>query len=126
MHEPNDLEIRLNGELIESIKVVDNLVSKVALDRIQKGLELPSKAGPATLGVNFVDDGALVEGMLRPYYAITSVSTRVTVSKKPELLGGASRAIRPTVSGRYTSAKKDFQLPTSLIESQTRNIVPLG
>ena len=74
LHEPNDLEIRLNGELIESIKVGRQPGEQSGTGPDTEGVEIRffAKAGPATLGVNFVDDGALAEGMLRPYYAITS------------------------------------------------------
>ena len=74
LHEPNDLEVRLNGELIQSIKVGRQPGEQSGTGPDAEGVEIRffAKAGPATLGVNFVDDGALAEGMLRPYYAITS------------------------------------------------------
>ena len=96
----------------------------MALDRIQKGLKFAfAKAGPATLGVNFVDDGALAEGMLRPYYAITSYEYAGDRVEKTGIARVELRAIRRTVSGRHTSAKKDFQLPTSLIRESGRGIL---
>ena len=74
LHEPNDLEVRLNGELIRSIKVGRQPGEQNGTGPDAEGVEIRffSEAGPATLGINFIEDGALAEGMLRPYYAITS------------------------------------------------------
>ena len=74
LHESNDLEVRLDGELIETIKVGRQPGEENGNGPDVEGVEVSftAKAGPANLGVNFVDDSALFEGMLRPYYAITS------------------------------------------------------
>ncbi|MED5529478.1 MAG: DUF1587 domain-containing protein, partial [Pseudomonadota bacterium] len=74
LHEPSELEIRLNGERIQSINVGRQPGEESGNGPDVEGLEvrLFAKAGPATLGVNFVDDSSLAEGMLRPHYPVTS------------------------------------------------------
>jgi len=74
LHESNDLEVRLDGELIETIKVGRQIGEETGTGPDAEGVEVQftAKAGPASLGVHFVGDSALAEGMLRPYYAITS------------------------------------------------------
>lgn len=74
LHEANDLEIRLNGELVDSIEVGRQPGEESGTGPEVEGVEVrfSAQAGPAILGVNFVGDSALAEGMLRPYYAITS------------------------------------------------------
>ena len=74
LHEPNDLEVRLDGELIETIKVGRQVGEENGTGPDVEGVEVrfTAKAGAAVLGINFVDDSALAEGMLRPHYAITS------------------------------------------------------
>lgn len=74
LHESNDLEVRLDGELIKTIKVGRQPGEESGNGPDVEGVEVSftANAGPANLGVNFVDDSALSEGMLRPYYAITS------------------------------------------------------
>lgn len=74
LHEPNDLEVRLDGTLIETIEVGRQAGEQSGTGPEVEGVEVRfvAKAGSAVLGVNFVNNGALAEGMLRPYYAITS------------------------------------------------------
>ncbi|MED6332811.1 MAG: DUF1592 domain-containing protein, partial [Pseudomonadota bacterium] len=74
LHEPSELEVRLNGERIQSINVGRQPGEESGNGPDVEGLEvrLFAKAGPATLGVNFVDDSSLAEGMLRPHYPVTS------------------------------------------------------
>ena len=72
--EPNDMEVRLNGELIQSIKLGRQSGVESGNGPDAEGVEIRffAEAGPANLGVNFIADSALAEGMLRPHYAITS------------------------------------------------------
>ena len=66
LHESNDLEVRLDGELIKTIEVGRQPGEESGNGPDVEGVEVSftAKAGPANLGVNFVDDRALSEGML--------------------------------------------------------------
>ena len=111
----------MNGELIESIKVGRQPGEQSGTGPDTEGVEIRffAKAGPATLGVNFVDDGALAEGMLRPYYAITSYEYAGDRVEKTGIARVELRGPYGELSRGDTPAKKDFQLQTSLIrESQ--------
>ena len=74
LHEPSELEIRLNSERIQTINVGRQPGEERGNGPDVEGLEVRffAKAGPATLGANFVDNSSLAEGMLRPYYPVTS------------------------------------------------------
>ena len=74
LHESSEMEIRLNGERIEQIQVGRQAGEERGTGPDVEGIEVRffATAGPATLGVNFVADSSLTEGMQRPHYAITS------------------------------------------------------
>jgi hypothetical protein len=74
LHEANQLEVRLDGELIRQIEVGRPASEENGTGTDVEGIEVRffAAAGPATLAVNFIDDGSLAEGMQRPHYAITS------------------------------------------------------
>jgi len=74
LHEPSTLEVRLNGELVQQIQVGRQPGEESGTGPDVDGIEvrLDVEAGPATLGVYFVGDSSLSEGMQRPHYAITS------------------------------------------------------
>ena len=86
--EPNTLEVRLDGTLIESLTVggADRLLESSRQNSSgflarrdlrnvpDDGHEVrfAAKAGPATLAVSFVDKGVALEGMRRPFYRVSS------------------------------------------------------
>ena len=79
--EPNDLEVRLNGEKIKQFRVGGSDTPSAGATPQPRsraaevdGLEVrfSAKAGPAVLAVSFAKKAPVPEGMLRPKYAITS------------------------------------------------------
>ena len=80
--EPNTLEVRLDGNLVQSLTVggVDRLLeSSRGRGRDLRNVpddghevRFAAKAGPATLAVSFIDKGVVLEGMRRPFYRVTS------------------------------------------------------
>ena len=77
----HQLEIRLDGELIDTLTVGGPIFDENG-EEVRRDLRnvpddgqqvrFTAKAGPATLGVSFVDQTAYLEGMLRPDYRVTS------------------------------------------------------
>ena len=75
------LEVRLDGELIDTLTVGGPLFDANG-EEVRRDLRnvpddgqqvrFTAKAGPATLGISFVDQTAYLEGMLRPDYRVTS------------------------------------------------------
>ena len=81
MLEPHQLEVRLDGALVESLTVggpirgPDGLPERRDLRNVPddgQEVRLAAPAGPATLAVSFVDRRAYREGMRRPDYRVTS------------------------------------------------------
>ncbi len=81
MLEPHQLEVRLDGALVESLTVggpipgPDGLPVRRDLRNVPddgQEVRFAAKAGPATLAVSFVDRRAYREGMRRPDYRVTS------------------------------------------------------
>ena len=79
--EPHQVEVRLDGRLVESLTVggplpsADGTPVRRDLRNVPddgQEVRFPGKAGPATLSVSFVDQRAYREGMLRPDYRVTS------------------------------------------------------
>ena len=79
--EPHELEVRLDGALVESLTVGgpvfdedDNPARRDLRNVPDDGQEVrfAAQAGPATLAVSFVDQQAYLEGMRRPDYRVTS------------------------------------------------------
>ena len=80
--EPHELEVRLDGALIDSFTVGGPVldengeaISRRDLRNVPddgREVRFTAKAGPAVLGVSFAGQGALLEGMRRPIYAVTS------------------------------------------------------
>lgn len=80
---PQELQIRLNGELVKQSKVGPLPATRKAGSQARRidtpleemdGLEarFSARAGPGVLAVTFAKDAHLPEGMLRPVYSITS------------------------------------------------------
>ena len=81
MLEPHQLEVRLDGALVESLTVggpilgPDGLPVRRDLRNVPddgQEVRFAARAGPATLAVSFVDQRAYREGMRRPDYRVTS------------------------------------------------------
>ncbi len=81
MLEPHALEVRLDGTLVESLTVggpvFDDDGKPTRRDLRNdpddgQEVRFMAKAGPATLAVSFIDQGAVLEGMRRPGYRVTS------------------------------------------------------
>ena len=79
--EPHRLEVRLDGALVESLAVGGPVFDKDGEPTRRDLRNVPddgqevrfaARAGPATLAVSFVDQGAYREGMRRPDYRVTS------------------------------------------------------
>ncbi len=82
--EPHDLEIRLDGALVEALAVggppeaaaeTDGTPRRRDLRNVEddgREVRFTATAGPATIGVSFVAKGAVREGMRRPEYSVTS------------------------------------------------------
>ncbi len=80
--EPHTLEVRLDGSILESQTVggVDRLLESTRgrgrdLRNVPddgQEIRFAAKAGPATLSVSFVNKGAVLEGMRRPFYRVSS------------------------------------------------------
>ena len=83
MTEPHTLEVRLDGTLVKSLTIggSDRLLDSernperkdlrnVPDDRQE--VRFTAKAGPATLAVSYVNKGAVLEGMRRPFYRVSS------------------------------------------------------
>ncbi|MCY4027494.1 MAG: DUF1592 domain-containing protein, partial [Acidobacteria bacterium] len=81
MLEPHELEVRLDGALVESLTVGgpifddDGNSTRRDLRNVPddgQEVRFAARAGPATLAVSFVDQQAYLEGMRRPDYRVTS------------------------------------------------------
>tara|TARA_B110000438_G_scaffold302129_1_gene358885 strand:- start:403 stop:2823 length:2421 start_codon:yes stop_codon:yes gene_type:complete len=74
LHEPNELELRVNGKRVQQISVGRPIGEESGNGPNVDGVEVRffANAGPSTIGVNFIGDSSLAEGMRRPHYAITS------------------------------------------------------
>ena len=81
MLEPHQLEVRLDGALVQSLTVggpipgPDGLPVRRDLRNVPddgQEVRFAAQAGPATLAVSFVDQRAYREGMRRPDYRVTS------------------------------------------------------
>ncbi len=81
MLEPHQLEVRLDGALVESLTVGGPILGPDGLPERRDLRNVPddgqevrfaAPAGPATLAVSFVDQRAYREGMRRPDYRVTS------------------------------------------------------
>ena len=82
MLEPHELQVRLDGTLIESFTVGGPVFDENGERTTRRDLRnvpddgqevrFTAKAGPAMLSVSFADQSAFLEGMRRPLYAITS------------------------------------------------------
>ena len=78
--ERSDLEVRLDGALIETLTVGSRRPVGGETPRPDfrntdddgQEVRFAAKAGPAVIGVSFVDKGAVLEGMRRPHYPVTS------------------------------------------------------
>ena len=79
--EPHQLEVRLDGALVESLTVGGpvfdedgNPARRDLRNVLDDGQEVrfAAQSGPATLAVSFVDQPAYLEGMRRPDYRVTS------------------------------------------------------
>ncbi len=81
--EPHTLEVRLDGSLVESVLVggPDRLLEsgrrggRLDLRNVPddgQEIRFTANAGPATLAVSFIDKGAVLEGMRRPFYRVSS------------------------------------------------------
>ena len=79
--EPHQLEVRLDGALVESLTVGGpvfdedgNPARRDLRNVLDDGQEIrfAAQSGPATLAVSFVDQPAYLEGMRRPDYRVTS------------------------------------------------------
>ena len=81
--EPSELEVRLDGALIETLTVgpPSKMYGKPGAALTPDFRNVPddgqevrftAKAGPRLLGVSFVDSGLAPEGMRRPHYPVTS------------------------------------------------------
>ena len=77
----SELEVRLDGELVETLTVGGPLFDADGEPRRwdlrnspDDGQEVrfSARAGPATLAVSYVDKASVLEGMRRPHYAVTS------------------------------------------------------
>ncbi len=84
LHEPHDLEIRLDGALVETLAIGGPSDAPTETDGAPRRRDLrnvvddgqevrfAATAGPARIGVSFVAKGAVREGMRRPEYSVTS------------------------------------------------------
>ncbi len=81
LSEPHQLEIRLDGELVAELEVGGPLEDDEGRPIRRDYRNVPddgqevrftASAGPHVLGVSFVDRAAVLEGMKRPHYTITS------------------------------------------------------
>ena len=81
MLEPHQMEVRLDGALVESLTVGGPLFDENGNPTRRDLRNVPddgqevrfaARAGPATLAVSFVDQQAYLEGMRRPDYRVTS------------------------------------------------------
>ena len=80
--EPHDLEIRLDGALVETLAIggppegaTEGAPRRRDLRNVEddgREVRFTATAGPATIGVSFVAKGAVSEGMRRPEYSVTS------------------------------------------------------
>ena len=78
---PHQLEVRLDGALVQTLEVGGPLVDGDGDTRRRDYRNSPddgqevrftATAGPHLLAVSFVDQAAVLEGMRRPHYAVTS------------------------------------------------------
>ena len=78
---PHQLEVRLDGALVQALEVGGPLVDDDGDTRRRDYRNSPddgqevrftATAGPHLLAVSFVDQAAVLEGMRRPHYAVTS------------------------------------------------------
>ena len=87
---PEDLQIRLNGELVRQARV-DAPAAGSRTRRVDTPLEeldgletrFSARAGPGILTVSFVKDAHIPEGMQRPIYSITSYEFSGDVAVRP-------------------------------------------
>lgn len=93
MLEPHELEVRLDGRLVQSFVVGGPPTDESGEPGRRRDLRnvpddgqevrLTAKAGPALLAVSFVGSGAVLEGMRRPTYAVTSYEYAGDVTIEP-------------------------------------------